>query len=185
MRILKLALFGTILLGVSWATSFAVMTLLFSPDASAQTEPFAGGERAYWNVSSVEEAKQIAGFDIAAPTYLPDGFVPGPKILVNEAPHDKQKRIVERGWKSSEHPGVSIYLLQRPDPFSIGGGQPATINGIPGQRKLLPAHPPFRPYPVLSFSWREGEFTYLLSGSMGGSLTEEAIQQVAASISQS
>ena len=181
MNRIRLSLFAVVLLMTSGVISFELVDLLYDSSASAQVADAAEGKD-FWNLSSVEEAEQIAGYAIASPEFLPEGFVPGENILVNQPIFANLPKIVQRFWADRANPAYNFSLMQDPSASEIGGGEPATINGFAGSRRLLPADSLGRTLPLLVLSWRDGDFTYYLRGHMGGSFTEETLLKIAASI---
>ena len=55
------------------------------------------------------------------------------------------------------------------------------INGIPGERHLLPAQSPDFP-PLLTVLWEEDGYWYTVMGYLDGPITEEFLLEVAASL---
>ena len=181
-RRLKLALIDIALLVVSGVTAFAILALLHNPDTKASDvstgDPPAGPPTL--TVSTVEEAESITGYPIASPASLPAGFVRSENILVNKL---SSTYFVQQFWMSSADPSIQFDLEQHPGLDGLGNSEPAIINGVPGERKLLPASPPGRPHPRLSLFWKDGETSYALSGTLAGTLTEATLLEIAASVS--
>ena len=179
---LRLALIGFALLAVSAATSFSVMLLLFNPGAEATDNPETGPQ--LWNVSSVQEAERRTGYAIASPASLPAGFAQGENIIVNELSSDHYRaHFVQQFWRSSDDPSTSLTLEQHPGLAGLGNGQPFLINGVMGEWELLAASPPNRPHPMLSLFWKDGDTSYVLTGTLAGTLTEAALLETAGSVS--
>ena len=179
---LKLALIGIALLVVSAATSFGVVLLLYDPGAEATDNRETGPQ--LWNVSSVQEAESRTGYAIASLASLPAGFVQGENIIVNKLSSDHyQTHFVQQFWRSPNDPSISLMLEQHPGLAGLGSGQPFLINGVTGERELLPASPPSRPHPMLSLFWKDGDTSYVLTGALAGTLTEAALLEIADSVS--
>ena len=174
------------LLVVSGVTAFAILALLHNPDTKASDvltgDPPAGPPTL--TVSTVEEAESITGYPIASPASLPAGFVRSENILVNKLSSTYFETIfVQQFWRYSADPSIQFDLEQHPGLDGLGNSEPAIINGVPGERKLLPASPPGRPHPRLSLFWKDGETSYALSGALAGTLTEATLLETAASVS--
>ena len=152
-----------------------------TPDPN-RPEGILGKDSQSWNVSSFEEAECITGFFTAIPTNLPDGFIRAENIIVNKMSTSHfERRWVEHGWNIPGDTTYGFRLEQHSRPFGLGGGEPAMINGIPGERHLRPAIPPDFP-PLLTLLWEEGEYTFAISGFLHGPITEEFLVEVAASL---
>ena len=134
-----------------------------------------------WTVSTVEEAECITGYPISVPAWLPDGFVRSDNIFVNQPPFPNSPRFVQQFWHNSGDPAYGFDLEQNPGQIGLSGGDPAMINGIPGERKLLPARPPDTPT-RLSLTWEDGGYTYFLAAFLHGPITEEVLLKIAASL---
>ena len=134
-----------------------------------------------WTVSTLEEAECITGYPIAVPAWLPDGFVRSENIFVNQPPFPNSPRFVQQFWHDSGDAAYGFNLEQNPGQIGLSGGDPATINGIPGERSFHPADSN-RPNPLLSLAWRVGEYTYFLTAFLHGPVTEEVLLEVAASL---
>ena len=180
---LRLALIGFALLAVSAVTSFSVVLLLYNPGAEAATDNPETGPQ-LWNVSSVQEAEGKTGYPIASPASLPAGFVQGENTIVNKLSSDHyQTHFVQQFWRLSNDTSKSLMLEQHPGLAGLVNGQPFLINGVMGERKLLPASPPNRPHPMLSLFWKDGDTSYVLTGTLVGTLTEAALLEIADSVS--
>ena len=151
-----------------------------TPDPN-RPEGILGRDYQFWNVSSFEEAECITDYPIAIPTNLPDGFVRGENIIVHKTGTSHfEDRWVEHGWGIPGDPTYGFRLEQHTWKFSLDG-EPAMINGIPGERHLRPAIPPDFP-PLLVFLWEEEGYWFTISGFLGGPITEEFLLEVAASL---
>ena len=176
----KLALSGIGLLVISGSVSFAVVALLYTPGAAASIDN--SEEARSWDASSVQEAETIAGYPIASPGFLPPGVVPGKNILVNQPAFPNLPKFVQRFWNSPGDPSVVLMLEQHPGLGGLGNGEPTPINGISGEMELVPPSPPGRPLPMLKLFWREGEVSYVLTGTLNGPLTKEVLLKIASSV---
>jgi len=182
----KLLLGGVGLLAVSAAVSFTVVALLGGPDGSVEADNTGACEargEGTWNCNTVEGAEELVGYPLAFPEYLPEGYVPSEYIHVNEFPFPGQPRASERFWHNPDLQGLTLLTLtQSTFAFGLGGGEPTEVNGLPGQRRVTEAHPPDRPHDMLSLYWREGEYSYQLSGFLNGPMDEETLRKIAASV---
>ncbi len=135
-----------------------------------------------WDVFTYQEAECITGYPIAVPANLPEGFVRGEKITAGRRGSDHfEDRWVGQSWYIPGDTSYGFTLEQHSSKFSLGNGEPAVINGFPGERELLPERPPDLP-PLLSLLWEEDGYWYSIYGFLGGPITEEFLLEVAASL---
>ena len=135
-----------------------------------------------WNVSTFEEAECIIDYSIAVPINLPEGFIRGENIIIHKRSTSHfEDRWVEHGWGIPGGPSYGFRVSQHSWKYSLGNGEPAVINGIPGQRRLRPAMPPDFP-PLLTLLWEEDGYWYTVMGFLDGPITEEFLLDVAASL---
>ena len=107
-----------------------------TPDPN-RPEGILGRTSEFWNVSSFEEAECITDYPIAVPANLPEGFVRGENIIVHKSGTSHfEDRWIEYGWYIPGDPPYGFRLEQHSWKLSLGGGLPAVINGIPGERHL-------------------------------------------------
>ncbi len=152
-----------------------------TPDPN-RPEVIPGKFSEFWPVSSYEEAECITGYPIYVPTNLPDGFIRNDDIFAFTMGTEYfEARHVEIGWRLPGDPSYGFMLSQHSRKFSLGNGEQAVINGIPGERYLRPAIPPEFP-PLLVFLWEEDGYWFTISGFLGGPITEEFLLEVAASL---
>ena len=183
------------------ATPGSVYTPAVTPTSAAPDTPFScaglsptntpdpnradgilGMSSEFWNVSSFAEAECYTGYPIAVPSHLPDGFVQSETIIVNKVgTSDWEDVFVEHGWSIPGDPPYGIRLSQHTRMFSLGDGEPAVINGLPGERELLTDPPPDFP-PGLSFLWKQDGYWFTVFGWLHGPITEEFLLKVAASL---
>ncbi|MCH8813934.1 MAG: hypothetical protein IH957_02375 [Chloroflexi bacterium] len=131
-----------------------------------------------WKLPSLEEAVERTGYDIATPGFVPGGYEPVDDIAVVN--HFRVGRSVEQAWAPAD--GSSRFSLRQDQTQTqLGGGEPFSIPGLSGERKLLPVDST-RPNPLLTLLWHDGEFTFILSALLVGSLTEDVLLDVAASV---
>jgi hypothetical protein len=150
-------------------------------DAFAQQNPPApGDERRHTVVPTPEDAEQIAGYEAANPTFLPEGFERG-SIVVSPPFDDSSEshHTITQYWGSSS--GEFISIIQNPGLHGIVGGISDSIAGVQGERAI---YPPLGSgsYELIGFFWRAGDMSYSISGSLTGSLTESDVRDVSDSI---
>lgn len=148
-------------------------------------------ERGVANVDSVEVASKIAGFTVAVPAYVPDGFIPGKFMIqisgaglpAEMAPKFNNTKV-QQVYTWQEDKNIMILLVQSPQPFSVGGSEPSDLCGQPAERKYTPADPAkSQPYDKLTLGWEKDGFYYALTGTLGATLDEEEMGKIACSIS--
>ena len=145
-----------------------------------QGPPAPGDERRPSIVPTPEDAEQIAGYEAANPTFLPEGFERG-SIIVSD-PFDETSgahHTITQYWGSSS--GEFISIVQNPDLDGIVGGESDSIAGVEGERAVYPALGG-RTYELVGFFWRAVDMSYSISGSLTGSLTESDVREVSGSI---
>ena len=89
-------------------------------------------------------------------------------------------KSVERMWVWKGQRDMGLDLVQMERPFDIGGGEPAEINGTPGQRAFHPADGQ-RPA-SLTIGWDQFGASFALSAVLVDSVDEQEILKVAASL---
>lgn len=135
-----------------------------------------------WYVSSFQEAACITGYPISVPTNLPDGFIRSESIVVAKRGSEHiEERSVWHSWYIPGDPSYGFRLEEHSLKIGLLGGEPAIINGIPGERRLRPEQPPEFP-PLLTLLWEEGGHWYKIMGFLQGPITEEFLLEVAASL---
>ncbi len=134
-----------------------------------------------WPVYSYDEAECITGYPIYIPANLPDGFIRAEQIIVSKMGSDHfENRFVEHGWYIPGDQGYGFRLQQHSSKFSLGSGEPFTVNGFPGEREA--SHPSSDLPPLLSFLWEQEGYWFSISGFLHGPITEEFLLEVAASL---
>lgn len=147
-------------------------------------------ERGIANIDSVEVASKIAGFEVAVPAYLPEGFQPGKfSISISGAglPESIRPKFnntkVQRAYAWQEDGDIGILLIQSPQQFGIGGGEPADICGQMGEIAFSPADPAKgQLYDYLTLGWEKDGVYYALTGTLTGMLDEAEVEKIACSI---
>ena len=136
----------------------------------------------FWNVSSFQEAECITGYPVFVPSNLPDEFIRSETIIVNKmGTKDWEDVFVEHGWYIPGDPPYGVRLSQHTRKFGLGNGEPATINGFPGERQLDPPRGTDFP-PGLSLAWKEAGYWFTVFGYLHGPITEKFLLKVAASL---
>ena len=148
-------------------------------------------ERGIANVDSAETASIIAGFQVALPSYVPEGFRPG-KFMVSLSgaglPEELKPKFnnnqVHRTYTWEENGEIMILLIQAVHKSGIGGGEAAEICGQPGERRFTKADPQQgREYDTLSIAWEISGSYFIINATLGGPLDEAEVEKVACSIS--
>jgi len=153
-------------------------------------------ENGVWNAASVEEASEVAGFDVVTPGFIPEDFCRGLSIHVNDPCAGLPESIdcglsihVTQfwGWLEDESLEFSqralLILVQTPSRFSTGA-IPTEVGDYPATRDYQMAqddHPA-----MLSLGWEIDGMYFALSGTITGTITgpitEETIYEVACSV---
>jgi hypothetical protein len=147
-------------------------------------------ERGVANVDSAEVASKIAGFEVAVPAYVPDGFQPGKYMIeisgagMPESMRPKFNNTkVHRVYTWQEDKDIMILLIQSTHPFGVGGGEPAEICGQMGERAFSPADPANgQPYDGLTLGWEKDGVYYALTATLTGTLDEAEMEKMACSV---
>jgi len=145
-------------------------------------------ERGVLPVSTIEEASRLVGYQVATPTFIPEGFLPG-DFELNQLGFPPQlggewgdgKRVVQRQWTWLDDPKINILLIQHPDTDENVSGEPIEVCGHSGGREFFEAEKG-REHPLLVLHWWDGDMVYSLGGSLGGPLTEEILHEIACSV---
>ena len=152
-----------------------------SPSNTVTTAPTT--EPRAWNPKTIAEAEQITGYDIYTPSYIPADFALGSSIMINRMGFGENSwKTVTRIWlwKGNRDTDVRFDLVESPKYFEIGGGQPAEVNGKPGQRALQEESAD-RPA-SLALAWEQDGMYFSLQGSLKDPLTEQELLKIAASL---
>ena len=123
-------------------------------------------ERGSLNVSTLEEAAEIAGFPVAIPAYLPEGFRRNSQIMISqlgaglpEGMGGSRPKYIEIMWMWEEDSSIWFMLTQGEKEFQVS---PSTDR--------------------YSLGWNDGNRYYGLSGTLAGPLNEEVLNQIAGSV---
>jgi hypothetical protein len=135
------------------------------------------------NTTNVDEASNIAGYKIASPSYIPDGFKSASELMINKVGvSDSSFNAVTRVWEWTKDTSIHIILTQTPVHFDIGGGTAIEINGKTVQKAFIQDIDNPDISPELSFAWEQGGSYFELTGSINGPLNENTMQDIMASI---
>ncbi len=136
-----------------------------------------------WNPKTISEAEQVTGYDIYTPGHIPAGFVSGSSIMTGTIGFGEHayKTVTRIWWLPDDHK-TYFSLIQNPSYFEIGGGEPAEVNGKPGQRAFL--QDPTQPQvpAELTLAWGHDDAFFALTGSIKGPLNETELLKIAASL---
>jgi hypothetical protein len=147
-------------------------------------------ERGVANVESAEVASKIAGFEVAIPAYVPEGFIPG-KYMISISgaglPEEMSPKFnntdVTQAFTYQGDRNIGFSLIQKTHKFGIGGGEPAEICGQTGERAFTKADPASgQPYDMVTLGWEKNGIYYALTGVLGGTLDEAEMEKTACSI---
>jgi hypothetical protein len=109
---------------------------------------------------------EIAGFPVAIPAYLPEGFRRNSQIMISqlgaglpEGMGGSRPKYIEIMWMWEEDSSVWFMLTQGEKEFQVS---PSTDR--------------------YSLGWNDGNRYYGLSGTLAGPLNEEVLNQIAGSV---
>jgi hypothetical protein len=154
-------------------------------------------EKGYTLADTAEKASQLAGYEVATPAFVPEGFVAvmmditgGGTFALNKLGFGLPNVpnvpiIVDQKYALSADPraphGPFFMLEQTTQPHGqVGTAIDIEIAGYPGKKILIP--PDGRP-PGIHLAWTDGTRYYDLEGELTGTLDEATLLQVAASMS--
>jgi hypothetical protein len=147
-------------------------------------------KRGIANVASVEVASRIAGFKVAVPSYIPEGFRAG-KFMVQLSGGGMPEELKPKfnniqvnqyyTWSGEKYP--MFLLIQGPHKFGISGSEPTEICGRPGERTITKADPRDETaYDTLSLGWESGGIYYAIIAVLGENLDEATLEKIACSV---
>jgi hypothetical protein len=123
-------------------------------------------ERGVLNVSTLEEAAEIAGFPLATPAFIPEGFRRNSQIMISqlgaglpEGMGGSRPKYIDIMWMWEEDSSVWFMLTQGEKEFQVS---PSTDR--------------------FSLGWNDGNLYYGLSGTLAGPLNEDVLNQIAGSV---
>ncbi len=133
---------------------------------------------------SLEEASRFVGYQIAVPSFLPEGFQSNGFVAISQLggglPEGMRPKFiavnVDQMWSWAGNKQVMILFTQSQHSFGVGGEQSVIeLGGIPVTRSVTQSEPP---RPNVGFSWeRDGRY-YVLVGYLGGPLDESVLIKV-------
>jgi len=146
------------------------------------------GEKGGLNVATLAVAEAIAGFAVAVPSYLPEGFNRQENIMITQLgarlPEDMkpsyQPITVQTFYSTEGDDGGMIIIDQTPAEMELGGGQSAEICGRQVERKYTEADP--QSGAKLSLLARQDGITYIITAILGGPLDEAAVEAIFCSL---
>jgi hypothetical protein len=143
-------------------------------------------DRGIANVKSVSAAEQLAGYPVAAPSYVPDGFTlrsvsyeaSGAGMPEDRKPKWDNSKVTQMyGW--GDGTDGYVQLIQAPHKFG-NDGEPYESNGWSATRRYddsASAKPP-----MLDFVWEiDGRF-FDITGWLSGPLDEATLVKIASSV---
>ena len=145
-------------------------------------------EDGWWRAATLEEASEVAGFEVVSPDFIPEGFCRSLHISVedrciplSEIIEDCDMPVwVTQYWWWLEYEDLEFserpFLMLVQSPGSIGTGDTATEVGD------HPATIKREDSASVTLFWEIDGMHFLLSGQINGPLTEELIYEMAASI---
>ena len=147
-------------------------------------------EKGIANVASVEVASRIAGFKVAMPAYIPEGFRAG-KFMVQLSGGGMPEELKPKfnntqvnqyyTWSGEKYP--MFLVTQSPHKFGISGSEPAEICGRPGERTFTKAEPGDEtPYDQLALGWESDGICYAIIALLGENLDEATLEKIACSV---
>ncbi len=173
----KLALL-IVLTFVMAALGFVVTKTAFHNSVNAATPPTSGAP-AVQNVN-LDQARNLAGFEIALPSRVPSGFLPPTTFAVSEMKTQSADKVVQHIWRSGNDDKAIFVFTQTPAKFEIGDGQPARVAGTTGQEHYVV---PSNGAPsIMTLGWESSGMYFALSGRLSGSLDRDAMRDIAASV---
>jgi hypothetical protein len=157
------------------ATSTPQNTVLTLDEAEKQLN-----EKRFLNVASILDASNLAGFQVASPSFLPEGFKAGkPSVMLQPGGSSEAAKSVQQSFALESETGTMFTLIQGLESLgSLSGSQPTTISGKSAQRLMISSSPPNR----LVFAWSDGKRFYQLGGTLTGTLNEATFAKIAASV---
>jgi hypothetical protein len=142
-------------------------------------------------VDNVASATKLAGFDVKAPSYQPEGFKPGefpggsfqvfklgdPKATTDKKyPYSVLQYFYQAGKVVSNAPYFCI--SQSRNKISGPGDEPITINGFQGKKgKFSSAN-----REMLYLTWNDGTTYFIIESWLTDTLSESTLLQVANSL---
>jgi hypothetical protein len=148
-------------------------------------------EKGIADVASAEVASLIAGFKVAMPAHIPEGFCAG-KFMVQLSGGGMPEELKPKfdntqvnqyyTWPGEKYP--MFLVTQSPHKFGISGSEPTEICGRPGERTFTKAEPGDEtPYDHLALGWESEGRYYAIIAVLGENLEEATLEKIACSVS--
>jgi hypothetical protein len=148
-------------------------------------------ERGSANVDTLEAASVLAGYKVLTPAYIPNGFYRQKNIIVTNLggglPEGMKPKfsmiIVETIYFLKGNDTVMFDVRQSNGKEGLGGGQPAEICGMQGEKQYLPADPQ-RKYPgrILVLEIQKNGYSFSIYATLAGPLDEATIEKIFCSV---
>jgi hypothetical protein len=148
-------------------------------------------ERGGSSVFTLEAAAAVAGFPVAVPRYIPDGFYRQERIVINqlggglpaEMRHDNSPTMVDTYYFWEEDEKVMFFIEQSNGNPGMANAEPTQLCGGPGEKGYQPADPR-RKYPseILNIGTRIGDYHFFMYATLAGPLDEETIEKILCSV---
>ena len=144
-------------------------------------------EVGYVNADNAAEASRIAGFPVAVPAYIPEGFVSdvfsvsqlGATLPEGIGPEDKPVNVAQT-FQGPEGTKSIFSLVQSDLGLSLGDSEPAEFCGYSGLRYYREADGEQPPMVVLG--WEVDGIGYTLAGNLYGPVDEATLVEIACSV---
>lgn len=135
-----------------------------------------------WNAETIDEAENIAGYDIAIPGYIPEDFELGSTFMISELNSKYSHKTVDLVYVYKEDPSYYILLSQSPVYFKIAGAASGKV-GEDDMGQILRTESTKEGKPAtFILSWHKGDTYYILDSAIIGSVDEGTLRKIAASI---
>ena len=145
-------------------------------------------ERGILLVSTIEEASRLVGYQVAVPTFIPEGFLPGGLQLNQLGPPPQAggewgdgSRVAQQVWNWSSEREIRFFVMQFQGTLENVQGVPSEVCGDSGRREFF-VNREGSEYPLLWLHRWDGERVYSVGGILGGPLTEEILYKIACSV---
>jgi hypothetical protein len=179
-----------------------IIPLVLTACSNAATEPVLSdaeiqalkeelAERGSCNVETLAVAAAVAGFPIATPDYIPDGFYRQDNIIINQLggglPEEMKPKsgpiMVDTFYFWEEDEEVMFFIEQSNGNPGIANAEPTPLCGGPGEKGYEPADPQ-RKYPseILTLSTRIGDHHFFIWATLAGPLDEEKMEKIFCSL---
>jgi hypothetical protein len=138
--------------------------------------------KGFIKVDTLEQASQIAGYQVASPTFLPDYLRHNDVCISVYQLGDCPTRPIIQTWSSNDGEETRLHLISDPKVTRIaGGGEPTLVANSLGERACHGSEYGLSK-PMLCLFWRADDTTYTLCGNINFSLDEETMYKIANSV---